>query len=88
MIWVSLGGFIVMKFSPPPVVVNEFVMMEGRGLALLAEVTVVLVVANGPFTRLKDSELKLEGTIIVVNQPAAVLGGGELELEVVVILGG
>jgi len=61
--------------------------MEGRGLVLLAEVMVVLVVANGPFTRLKDSESKLEGTIIV-NRPAAVLGSGVLELEVAVTLGG
>jgi len=50
---------------------------------------VVLVVANGPLTRLKDSESKLEGTIIV-NKPTALLGGEGLELlelEVAVTLG-
>jgi len=71
--------------------VDEFdvVMLEGRegiGPVLPAGVTVVLVVANGPLTRLKDSESKLEGTIIV-NEPAALLGGEGLELEVAVTLG-
>ena len=56
---------------------------EGRELEPLARVTVAVVVADGSIMRLKESELECT----LVNEPAALLGSGELELEVAVTLG-
>ena len=57
---------------------------EGRELEPLARVTVAVVVADGSIMRLKESELECT---VIVNEPAALLGSGELELEVAVTLG-
>jgi len=44
-------------------------------------------VADKPVTMLKDGILEVEGIVIVENGLDAILGGGELELEVTVNLG-